>query len=119
MNIGWLVLSTSRTAVRRLCGQLSGRPSGVDDQSRARINAPISPPPTRKSTVFAMGTLTFNIRNDRRPIPPPAKSVLTVLPCSALTGGSHHRPEIIRLPRPVKRAVRDLVQIYFPESGTK
>src|SRR3954453_16627371 len=49
MNIGWLVLSRMRTAVRRLCGQPSGDPIGVFDQSCARVSAPISPPPARKS----------------------------------------------------------------------
>jgi len=33
MNIGWLVLSKIRTAVRRLCGQVSGFPSRLPDQS--------------------------------------------------------------------------------------
>jgi hypothetical protein len=33
------------TAVLRLCGQLSTGPSGVFDQSRARIIAPMAPPP--------------------------------------------------------------------------
>src|SRR5665213_1652393 len=64
MNIGWLVLSRMRTAVRRLCGQVSGLPSGVADQSWARVNAAISPPPARKSA--ALGRLTFNIRIDQR-----------------------------------------------------
>src|SRR5436305_9365335 len=52
MNIGWLVLSRMRTAVRRLCGQSSGGPIGVDDQSNVRVNWPISPPPARKSARF-------------------------------------------------------------------
>jgi hypothetical protein len=54
-----------RTAVRRLCGQVSGLPSGVVDQSWARVNAPISPPPARKSA--EVGRLIFNIRIDRTP----------------------------------------------------
>jgi hypothetical protein len=37
------------TAVRKLCGQRSIRPSGVLSQSIARTSAPISPPPKRKS----------------------------------------------------------------------
>lgn len=37
------------TAVRRLIGQLSGGPSGVRVQSAARISAPISLLPARKS----------------------------------------------------------------------
>ena len=36
-----------RTQVRRLCGQASTGPSGVRDQSIARIRSPISPPPCR------------------------------------------------------------------------
>jgi hypothetical protein len=39
----------SRTVTRRLCGHLSGGPSEVLDQSNARVDAPISPPPARKS----------------------------------------------------------------------
>src|SRR5580700_2880990 len=33
------------TAILTLCGQVSGEPSGVADQSLARMRAPISPPP--------------------------------------------------------------------------
>src|SRR6202158_1817331 len=65
MNIGWLVLSRMRSAVRRLCGQVSGFPSGLADQSYARISAPISPPPARKSA--EVGLLIFNIEDDREP----------------------------------------------------
>ena len=36
-----------RTTVFRLCGQCSIGPTGVCDQSRARMRAPISPPPKR------------------------------------------------------------------------
>ena len=60
MNIGWLVFSRIRSAVRKLCGQFSGFPSGLADQSYARVNAPISPPPERKSD--EMGLLIFNIQ---------------------------------------------------------
>src|SRR5260370_18011935 len=59
INIGWLLLSRMRTAVRRLCGQASGFPSGVADQSYSRVSAPISPPPARKSA--EVGRLIFNI----------------------------------------------------------
>jgi hypothetical protein len=37
------------TAVVSLCGQDSTGPTGVCDQSNARVRAPISPPPARKS----------------------------------------------------------------------
>ncbi|GMT97720.1 hypothetical protein KH5H1_18390 [Corallococcus caeni] len=37
------------TVVRRLCGHVSTGPSGVFDQSMARINRPISPPPDSQS----------------------------------------------------------------------
>src|SRR5712664_2118125 len=63
MNIGWLVFSRMRTAVRKLCGHASGGPSGLADQSYARVNAPISPPPARKSA--ELGLLIRNIRGDR------------------------------------------------------
>ena len=36
------------TAVFRLCGQSAAGPTGLVDQSNARIRAPISPPPLRK-----------------------------------------------------------------------
>src|ERR1700728_2545564 len=63
MNIGWLVFSRIRKAVRRLCGQVSGLPSGLADQLYARVSAPISPPPARKSA--EVGLLIFNIQDDR------------------------------------------------------
>src|SRR5258708_4801040 len=50
MNIGWPVLSSNRTVTRRLCGHLSGDPSEELFQSYARISAPISPPPAKKSS---------------------------------------------------------------------
>src|ERR1700738_3196876 len=59
MNIGWLVLSKMRSAVRKLCGQVSGSPSALPAQSYARVSAPISPPPARKSA--EVGLLIFNI----------------------------------------------------------
>src|SRR5215217_3056131 len=48
MNIGWRVFSSSRTAVRSVCGQASGGPREVAAQSKARVSAPISPPLARK-----------------------------------------------------------------------
>ena len=36
------------TAPRKLCGHDSTAPSGVVDQSSARMRSPISPPPARK-----------------------------------------------------------------------
>src|ERR1700730_14841271 len=91
MNIGWLVLSRIRTAVRKLCGQVSGRPGGVDDQSYARVNAPISPPPARKSA--EVGALIFNMGGDRWPSSAPISSRnLTAChnPCK-LAPASHKR----------------------------
>src|SRR3990170_686889 len=49
MNIGWLEPSITPTRVLSPSGQPSGVPSGVADQSCARMRAPISPPPERKS----------------------------------------------------------------------
>ena len=66
MNIGWLVLSRIRTAVRRLCGHVSGFPNGVADQLKARVSAPISPPPARKSALLDFWT--FNIGGDRQQV---------------------------------------------------
>ena len=40
MYMGWPVLSSSRTAVRKPGGQPEGAPSPLADQSWARINAP-------------------------------------------------------------------------------
>src|SRR5215472_996760 len=37
------------TAVLRLCGQPATGPTGVVDQSKARVRSPISPPPARKA----------------------------------------------------------------------
>ena len=55
MNIGWLVLSSMRTAVRRLCGQVSGFPSGRADQSigaRQRAHFPAAGEKIRRSQTF-------------------------------------------------------------------
>jgi len=41
------------TALRRLCGQTVIGPTGVHDQSMARMRAPISPPPARYSSANA------------------------------------------------------------------
>src|SRR6266478_2619136 len=68
MNIGWLVFSRMRNAVRKLCGQVSGVPSGLADQSYARVNAPISPPPARKSP--EVGRSIFSIQDDRWRVQP-------------------------------------------------
>src|SRR5208337_2739314 len=38
----------------RLGGQLSGDPSGLSDQSRVRISAPISPPATSQGMRFSL-----------------------------------------------------------------
>jgi hypothetical protein len=61
MYIGWPVLSMSLTAVRSDCGQAAGGPSGDADQSCARINAPISPPPARKSSALRVGATAESV----------------------------------------------------------
>jgi len=43
--------SSMLKVLRRLCGHCSGEPSGVVDQSSARMCAPISPPPFRQSAL--------------------------------------------------------------------
>src|ERR1700691_4421621 len=47
--MGWRETSRMRRQVRSVRGQLSGGPSGVAAQLKARMAAPISPPPARKS----------------------------------------------------------------------
>src|ERR1700722_3136593 len=49
MKLGWGKVRTSRTVTRRLCGHAWGEPSEVFDQSKARVRAPSSPPPAKKS----------------------------------------------------------------------
>ena len=52
-----------RTTVFRLRGQLAGSPSGVFDQSFARMSAPSSPPPDRKAVsrpAVAMESFIWN-----------------------------------------------------------
>src|SRR5882757_3172790 len=85
MNIGWLVFSRMRNAVRKLCGQCSGVPSGLADQSYARVNAPISPPPARKSA--EVGRLIFSIQDDRWRVQPNWQPELNRLSQSQQTGG--------------------------------
>jgi hypothetical protein len=52
MVMGNLEESASPTAVRKLCGHTVSGPSGVHDQSKARMQCPISPPPTSQSSLF-------------------------------------------------------------------
>jgi len=99
MNIGWLVFSRMRNAVRKLCGQVSGVPSGLADQSYARVNAPISPPPARKSP--EVGRLIFSIQDDRCEFSPIGSRNLTAC----------HNPS--------KPAGRRLVPNIFCLDGTK
>src|SRR5215469_5666253 len=47
--MGKLFTSSIRIMVCNVTGQSSGDPSEVDDQSKARISAPISPPPEKIS----------------------------------------------------------------------
>jgi hypothetical protein len=47
--------SSMLSVLRRLCGQVSGVPSGVRGQSISRIRAPISPPPARKERIAKGG----------------------------------------------------------------
>src|SRR5665213_971812 len=101
MNIGWLVLSRMRSAVRRLCGQVSGGPSGVADQSWARVKAPISPPPARKSAEIGLSTL--NIQDDRWQQGSAEINSRNLTACHT----------------PGKRMARGLVPIYFQSGGTK
>src|SRR5262245_5977008 len=52
-----------RTTVRRLCGHRSGDPSEVVVQSLARINAPTSPPPSRKACITTILCRRGGVRN--------------------------------------------------------
>jgi hypothetical protein len=63
--------------VRRLCGHRCGGPIGFADQSNARVNAPISPPPARKSALVDL--LISSIEDDRY-----AKSTSKSYGCGAL-----------------------------------
>ena len=47
-----------RTAVFKLCGQPATGPTAVFDQSSARINAPISPPPEKTQSIAAEWSLS-------------------------------------------------------------
>jgi len=49
MDMGKLDARHKLTVVRKLCGQLSGEPNGVLDQSLERMSLPISPPPDKNS----------------------------------------------------------------------
>src|SRR4051812_28562977 len=63
MNIGWREVRTSRTVTRRLCGHVWGGPSGVFDQSNARVRTPISPPAARKSLAKSALILATSLRH--------------------------------------------------------
>jgi hypothetical protein len=47
------------TAVLTLCGQVSGGPSGVVDQSLARMRVPISPPPASHAQAARSATASI------------------------------------------------------------
>src|SRR5581483_1208151 len=51
MSMGYPVPSRIRTAIRRDCGHRDTGPSELFDQSKARINAPISPPPDKTELI--------------------------------------------------------------------
>jgi hypothetical protein len=52
-----------RTATFKLCGQLSGSPSGCPSQSNSRIRRPISPPLARKLVGLAIPGADFTPRS--------------------------------------------------------
>jgi hypothetical protein len=49
MDMGKLEARHKLIVVRKLCGQVSGEPKGVLDQSLERMSLPISPPPDKNS----------------------------------------------------------------------
>ena len=59
MMIGNEDLTHKPTAMRMLCGHLAIGAIEVDDQSRSRIRAPISPPPSRKLLLDRVLRLTL------------------------------------------------------------
>jgi hypothetical protein len=59
MDMGKLDAMHKLTVVRKLCGQVSGEPNGVLDQSLERMRPPISPPPDKNS-----GCIIFLLRID-------------------------------------------------------
>src|SRR4051812_9605697 len=120
MNIGWLVLSRIRTAVRRLCGHVSGFPNGVADQLKARVNAPICPPPARKSELdfwmLNIGVIgrKFSLTSSRTQLP------VTSLPNSRLAGtfqnlwaGREQNRSLLREPEAVDFAAPVGPSFYF------
>src|SRR5476649_870534 len=56
MNMGWVELSIRLTSVFSGAGQPDSGPSGVADQSKARIRPAISPAPLRKPASDTDGT---------------------------------------------------------------
>ena len=62
--------------VFRLCGQLSGGPSGVRDQSLARISAPSSPPPCRNAEAFEARAATVAVPGAGLPGPAGSSAML-------------------------------------------
>src|SRR3954471_15023406 len=81
---------TMPTDVRGLCGQDAGSPSGDVDQSCARISAPISPPPERKSGppgATPLDSLSC-IRGLLSGLQPPRRSALPLI--KEPQGGTNH-----------------------------
>src|SRR6187200_2537294 len=86
MYIGWPVLSMSLTAVRSDCGQPEGEPRDDVAQSCARISAPISPPPSRKSSAPRVGAAVGSA--DVMPLfPTPARQPLLEIRARVEEGG--------------------------------
>src|SRR5215218_7424559 len=83
-------------AVRSGCGQVSGGPRGVANQSYARMSAPISPPPSRKAEL-AGGSLRPCMRSSgcEGVLPAPVPRVLTLKEPQA---GPHHLACVLVLP---------------------
>src|SRR5476649_712246 len=72
--MGWREASMMRRQVRSVCGQDSGGPSGVDAQSKARMAAPISPPPARKSGAAGMVLWICRFILDASPCSDPSRT---------------------------------------------
>src|SRR5262245_44886854 len=78
-------------APRRLCGQVSIVPSGVDDQSLARTAEPISPPPTNQQAEEVCSKVGCQV--DAGSTMPPFPRMIKAPP-NMRWGGKKFKPEL-------------------------
>src|ERR1700733_12750377 len=95
MYMGCSALSSNITQVRRDAGHVSGSPRDVAFQSCARINAPISPPPSRKGGIGRLRGISLSGRRAAIPHPAAMSGAFIVATMRAVGWLSYNTPRRI------------------------